>query len=602
MEAFDKIMAIRHKMEEKGVDAFLVNTYDDHLMESPGEHWQTIRWICGFSGSAGMLIVTKRAIALWTDGRYIEQARKEAKVEGLELYDITRAGYLTTAAWLKQQSYIIDKSQFRVVFDNRTYSHKSVQDMIQECNENVDIKIYFCSDGDFLRDIWQKRPAVIHKKVFEMKTCFAGVSRKEKLALVREQMMKKDVGGYLLSSLDEIAWITNMRGREYRVHPLFKAYFLLTIECAWLFTDSALEDSQMTDDLFEDGIEFLPEKDMLLVLQKLDRSKKLYYDPRMITNYMVTCLPEHIQRVEGNDLVRWMKAQKNKGEINNLLRCNIDEGLSLCRLIRKLKAMVKTKTIYENEVGELLETERRHSKDYLMPGNIPIVGYMDNAALPHYRPVKGKAELVFPEGIVLIDVVAHYRTGTTDISRTIPLGQVNETMCCDYTAVLRALIALSCKRFPRGTDGAALDGIARNVIRSYGQDYAHGTGHGIGYCMSVHEGPQIVGQACYHRENLFCDIPIQENMVMSNEPGIYRHGEHGIRLENNIYVCKNEDKMLYFETLTLCPFDRSMIKRDMMNMQELDWLNKYHQTVYEKLSPYMNEQERIWLREETKPI
>lgn len=601
-----KLALLRQKMRLEGVDALLLSMNDVNLTESPNFYWRSILWLSGFSGSSGLVIVTADALALWTDSRYTVQAKREVDIPECEFHDLGSNDDVGIAQWLAHWSVRNKCVGFTMGLDTRTWSAAEFEDLLSKCKEACGEGFGLAKDVDLISDIWDDRPALPSNKVFSLDISDCGVGRVDKLRTIRGIMGSKGVSHYLVASADGVAWLTNLRSPNYPIHPLFSSFLLISSEQAELFADLSLFSSELIARLEADGYRVFPEAELDKRLSGIPGDADLLYDPSRVNAHLSSAVPKEIAVICETDIISDCKKIKNPTEIAGLRCCNEYECACLVRVIKYLKENIGGISVNEYEIGQLFEAQRQLNDRYLMPGNIPIVAYMANAALPHYRPNSIQALHVSPEGLLLFDLVAHYYCGTTDITRTIALGAVSGEVAHDYTMVLKALIAASSQRFAYGCTGVAIDAVARAVMWNERLDYGHGTGHGIGCCLTVHESPPALGPIRDHNKKTVAAMKLEPGMVTSCEPGLYREGSHGIRLENDLLITDDQEnyfgRFLRFETLTYCPFDRCLVDTGALTEAEIDWVNEYHRQCFQKLSPYLSAEERQWLADQTSPL
>ena len=423
---------------------------------------------------------------------------------------------------------------------------------------------------------------------------------------MRSAISDRNADCYLGCCLDDVAWLTNLRGGDHPIYPIFHGYLLITPKEVCLCMDEEKLSAAIRTHLEEDGISIFPRNEVFPLISRLTSGSRILMDPYKTSLKLFASVPKDVHIIEQMDIITYLKSRKNPTEQENIRTSNLKESAAIVRFIRHIYDRLETGTVTEYDLVRDLEIFRRMDPDYLMPANLAIIAYGPNAALPHYRPTEEIHSEVKKEGMLLFDICAHYKTGTTDITRVIPTGPCTEEMRTDYTLALKSNIALATQRFVYGMTGDVLDGVSKAVQWNHSRHFGHGTGHGMGYLLYVHEGPgKIITEFAppfpYARQ-----VPLDTGMLFSDEPGVYKPGRHGVRLENNLLVqeeCVNEfGRFLKFETVTFCPFERSLILTGLLTKEETAWVDHYHEETYHKLSPYLNEEEKIWLGEKTQPL
>ncbi|MEL7567693.1 MAG: M24 family metallopeptidase [Dehalobacterium sp.] len=599
MKFQEKLVSLRKLMQQDNIDAVRIGTTDPHQSESVAAHWKAVQWFTDFTGSVGICVVTAKDAAFWTDSRYTSQAERELQGKPMELFTVAIPGVPTWQEWLMDH---VEKGA-TLALDGEVLSLADYRSS-SELLALKDIKVSYTKN--YVGMIWDDRPAIPKDPIFEHDVVYAGQNRQQKIEAVRAKMAEKGVDTYLACSLDDIAWVTNLRGHDNPLYPFFHGYLLFTKERMTLCTDLNKFSPELANKVKADGFTLRPSNDIFNLVKELDANSMIYIDPFKTPLLLRKSFPSSVHVVEGMDFLAYMKSRKNDVEQENVRISNIKESVALCRYIMFIKNTVDKREITEYELGQAVETFRRMDPLYLQPGNLPIIASGKNAALPHYRPSITNTCKVAPEGFVLFDLCAQYYTGTTDITRTVQVGPLSEEMRKDYTLTLKSLIALSTQIFPFGITGPVLDGVSKAIQWNNYMHYGHGTGHGIGFLLNVHEGPCKIITEYSVMFPYGMTEPLNTGMLFSNEPGVYKPGRHGVRLENAILVQEavtNEfARFLKFETVTFCPFERDAIVVSMLNSQELKWLNNYHAMTYEKLSPYLNEEECKWLKERTQKL
>ncbi len=588
MTSKEKITLLREKMREENIDAFVVFSADPHMSEYlPGE-WKERAWLTGFTGSAGFAVVTQDKAGLWTDGRYFIQAPKELEGSGIDLMKMGVDGVPDYISWVKSEVKEGGVLAMRAI----AAPHKewiALKEGVKD--KNIEVR-----DLDLLRNLWTDRGEVTKNPVFVHPIERAGVSVSEKLKAIRAEMKKQGATSHVIASLDDVAWTLNLRGSDVECNPVFLGYIFLTLEGAALYVDLGKVDEKVKSHLKEANVELKPYEDFYKDLQNVQGSKVLVSPA---SNHAIFVALEGNETIEAAVPGNLMKAIKNETELEGFRTVMVRDGVAMVKFLYWLTKEVKEKDLTEYSIGEKLAEFRAQGENFVGISFGSIVGYNGNDAIPHYSASKDASETVTAKGSILVDSGGQYLEGTTDITRTFPLGEVSKEYIHDSTLVLKGMIQLSRVKFPKGTKGVHLDAIARMALWMEGKEYNHGTGHGVGSFMNVHEGPQ----------NIRKDMNFQDlipGMVVSNEPGLYIENKYGIRHENLIAVKESEStqfgEFYEFETLTICPFFTSVIDKDLLDEKEISWLNSYHQWVGEKLLKHLEGEEKKWLEEMIAPI
>lgn len=591
----ERIMRVRDLMEKRGLDAFLVLTEDPHGSEYPANHWKFREYLSGFNGSAGVLLITKQHVGLWTDSRYYLQAEKQLRASSIELFKQGTPGVPDYVSYL---TYILPSGSV-VGVDGFTLSYGKYKEMRRELDA-FDIRINY--KVDFHEDVFAPRESLPLNEVTEMLPDVAGLTRIEKVAKVREEMIKNNVTHYIVSALDDIAWLTNLRGTDVDYNPVFYAYMIITHEEEHLYINPHKLTSTISKRLAEDGIKVSLYDHFEKNLGNLSDGSIVYYDKQRASVRNIYALPDNVKKIGGESLISKLKGRKSATELKHIDLVHERDGVAMVRFLYWLERAMELNTrLTEMDIAEELLSFRRDQEYFMGESFGTISAYGSNAAIVHYTPTIETNKQIENRGFLLLDSGGQYVDGTTDLTRTISLGELTEMEKRDYTLVLKGHIALATQQFPEGTRGVHLDTIARMSMWQEGLDYGHGTGHGVGYFLSVHEGPQKIAKI----DN---GNAIEEGMLTSNEPGLYRADKYGIRIEN-LTVCEKSvetefGSFLRFKTVTLCPIDTKPIVVEMLTDKELQWLNDYHKMVRERLTPYLNiyPDELKWLENTTKPL
>lgn len=584
----NRVHALRMTFNPNYIKAFIIPSTDPHLSEYVAPHWMSRQWISGFTGSAGTVVVTMDKAGLWTDSRYFLQAAQQLEGSGITLYKEMLPETPSITEFLRENL----KPGESVSIDGKMFSVQQVEQMKEELAAfNLQVDIY----GDPLKEIWKDRPAIPDAPAYVYDIKYAGKSCKDKVAAIREELKKKRIHAVFLSALDEIAWTLNLRGSDVHCNPVVVSYLLITQDEVIYFISPEKVSPEVEAYLKEQQVSLKGYDEVESTLAAFT-SENILIDPKK-TNYAIySAIRPGCTVVRGDSPVALLKAVRNEQEIAGIHAAMQRDGVALVKFLKWLEESVPSGKETELSVDKKLHEFRAEQALYMGESFDTIAGYKEHGAIVHYSATPESDATLRPEGFLLLDSGAQYLDGTTDITRTIALGELTEEEKTDYTLILKGHIALAMAKFPAGTRGAQLDVLARMPIWSRGMNFLHGTGHGVGHFLSVHEGPQSIRM----NEN---PVVLQPGMVTSNEPGVYKAGSHGIRTENLTLVCKDREGMfgdyLRFETITLCPICKKGIIKELLTEEEITWLNDYHQTVYEKLSPDLNEKEKVWLREAT---
>lgn len=590
----EELCRLRGRMQEESVDAYLIMTDDFHGSEYVGDYFKSREYISGFTGSAGTLLVRKDCAGLWTDGRYFLQAETQLAGSGITLFRSGQPGVPDLEDYLAEQ--LADGQTLG--FDGRCvmagYARK-----LRERLEQKGVRIR--NDLDLVGDVWPDRPALSKEPVWPLAERYAGIGVKDKLAEVRQILHKKKADWFLLASLEDICWLLNVRGNDVACTPVVLSYLMMSRDQVFWYVQREAVPEPVQADLQEAGVVLREYGQIYEDASRLPGGVRLLCDENHVNDALISRIAPDVVVVDGENPTLLLKAVKNPVEIANEKAAHIKDGIAVTRFIYWLKTRVGREEITEISAASRLEMFRREQEDYLEPSFYPILAYGPHGAIVHYSADETSDVPLEPEGFLLADTGGHYMEGTTDITRTIALGPLTEEQKEMYTTVLKAHIRLADAVFLQGAAGVSLDVLARTPLWERGLDYNHGTGHGVGYLLSVHEGPN----SFRFRPSAVRggDHVMKEGMITSDEPGIYLEGKFGVRLEN-LLVCAARQTNSYgtflgFEPLTMVPFDRDAILWDTLSEKELRWLAAYHQKVYESLAPHLSEEERQWLRETT---
>ena len=584
----ERMHALRMTFPPNYIKAFIIPSTDPHLSEYVAPHWMSREWISGFTGSAGTVVVLMNEAGLWTDSRYFLQAAKELEGSGITLYKEMLPETPSITKYLSQKL----KPGESVSIDGKMFSVQQVEQMKEELAAySLQVDLF----GDPLKRIWKDRPSIPNSPAFVYDIEYAGKSCEEKVAAIRAELTKKGAYALFLSALDEIAWTLNLRGNDVHCNPVVVSYLLITQDDVIYFISPEKVTKEVNEYLKEQHVK-LKNYDEVETYLNTFTGRNILIDPKKTNFAIYSAINPKCNIIRGESPVALLKAIRNEQEIAGIHAAMQRDGVALVKFLKWLEEAVPSGKETELSVDRKLHEFRAAQPLYMGESFDTIAGYKEHGAIVHYSATPESDVPLQPKGFLLLDSGAQYLDGTTDITRTIALGELTEEEKTDYTLILKGHIALAMAKFPVGTRGAQLDVLARMPIWKYGMNFLHGTGHGVGHFLSVHEGPQSIRM----NEN---PVVLQPGMVTSNEPGVYKAGSHGIRTENLTLVCKDKEGMfgdyLKFETITLCPICKKGIVKEMLT---IEWLNNYHQIVYEKLSPNLNEEEKVWLQEATASI
>ena len=591
-----KLNALRILMKEKKIDAYLVATDDFHGSEYVGDYFKCRKYITGFTGSAGTAIITQDMAGLWTDGRYFIQAADQLRDTTIELFKSGEPGVPTMHQFLNDKL----EEGMCLGFDGRTVSAREAEELQELLQEK---HITFSVNDDLIGEIWEDRPVLSCEPVMELDIRWTGKSRADKIAEIREQMKAKEADTFILTSLDDIAWLLNIRGNDIHCCPVVLSYLVMMENELRLYANAAAFSEEIRSNLEADGVKIYPYDDVYSYVQSISSDKKVLLSRANVNSRLVSNIPSEVTILDEPNLTLLPKAVKNETEMENERIAHIKDGVAVTKFIHWLKKNVTRTTITELSTAEKLYQFRSEQEHFLGESFDPIIAYGTHAAIVHYSATEATDIPLEARGMVLADTGGHYLEGTTDITRTIVLGPVTAKEKKFFTAVLRGNLNLAAAKFKYGCTGLNLDYLARGPLWELGEDYNHGTGHGVGYLLNVHEGPNS-----FRWKNLPGNpAPVlEEGMITSDEPGYYLENEFGIRHEN-LVLCKKAEKTSFgqcmcFEPLTMVPFDLEGINPEEMTERERKLLNDYHQKVYTTISPYLDEEEKEWLKQATREI
>lgn len=596
MKTSEKLALLRAEMKKRGIDAYVVVTDDFHASEYVGTHFKAREFLSGFTGSAGTLVVLPDAAALWTDGRYFLQASQQLEGSGIELMRMGQPGVPEIPAFLRDH---VPENGW-IGFDSRTVSNAFARTIGEKTREK---HIRFAGGEDLVDLVWADRPALSCEPVWTLDVKYTGLTRREKLAMVRGKMEELGADVFVIPALDEVAWLLNLRGGDVLYTPVFLSYLLLGRDQATLCVQKEAVSAEIEAQLKADGVSLAPYDDIYRLVAALPAATRVLLDGER-ANYRITqSVPDGAETLDRPSPIQLMKAMKTPAEQENERLAHIKDGVAVTRFLYWLKHAVGKEPITELSAAKKLESLRAEGEHYLEQSFDPILAYGAHGAIVHYEPTEETDIPLEPHGLCLADTGAQYLEGTTDITRTVALGPLTDEEKRIYTLVLRGHLQLGAAKFLYGCTGENLDMLARTPLWENGLDYNHGTGHGVGFVLGVHEGPERVHWDV-NRQKRHCVI--EEGMIFSNEPGIYLAGKFGVRIENLVVVREAErtefGRFLKLEPLTLVPYDRDAIDLTMLSSRDVELLNDYHAKVCAAISPYLQGDELNWLKEVTAPV
>ena len=588
-----RLARLRELMKREHLSAFIFPSTDAHQSEYVADHWRGREWISGFNGSAGTAVVTMKSAALWTDSRYFLAAEEQLEDTEYQLMRLKMEGTPTIAEWLGKE--LQDVQSPEVGLDGMVNSYNYVKDLSYSLRKLGGITLR--TNLDPLEQIWENRPSLPANPVEIQPLEYAGETLASKVVRIRKSLRELHADGMLVSALDDIAWTLNLRGTDVHCNPVFVSYLLIESDKVSLFVD----DNKLSPEVKQ----YLQDNQVSLYnYNKVEKCLKSYSEYNILldgdeTSYYLWKTVKCQEIVAAASPIPAMKAVKNKAEIEGYRSAMLKDGVAMVKFLKWLKPAVEAGGQTEISIDEKLTSLRAEQKLFRDISFDTIAGYAQHGAIVHYEATPETDVVLKPEGLILIDSGAQYQDGTTDITRTIALGPVSEEMKHIYTLVLKAHIQLELVKFPDGASGTQLDAVGRECMWREGYNFLHGTGHGVGSYLCVHEGPHQIRME-------WMPTPLRAGMTLTDEPGLYLAGKFGVRIENTVlisdYMSTEFGKFLQIEPLTLCPIDTTPIDVDMLLPEEIDWLNAYHHSVYEKLSPFLDEEEKIWLENATKPI
>lgn len=588
-----RLARLRELMKREHLSAFIFPSTDAHQSEYVADHWRGREWISGFNGSAGTAVVTMKSAALWTDSRYFLAAEEQLEDTEYQLMRLKMEGTPTIAEWLGKE--LQDVQSPEVGLDGMVNSYNYVKDLSYSLRKLGGITLR--TNLDPLEQIWENRPSLPANPVEIQPLEYAGETLASKVVRIRKSLRELHADGMLVSALDDVAWTLNLRGTDVHCNPVFVSYLLIESDKVSLFVD----DNKLSPEVKQ----YLQDNQVSLYnYNKVEKCLESYSEYNILldgdeTSYYLWKTVKCQEIVAAASPIPAMKAVKNKAEIEGYRSAMLKDGVAMVKFLKWLKPAVEAGGQTEISIDEKLTSLRAEQKLFRDISFDTIAGYAQHGAIVHYEATPETDVVLKPEGLILIDSGAQYQDGTTDITRTIALGAVSEEMKHIYTLVLKAHIQLELVKFPDGASGTQLDAVGRECMWREGYNFLHGTGHGVGSYLCVHEGPHQIRME-------WMPTPLRAGMTLTDEPGLYLAGKFGVRIENTVlisdYMSTEFGKFLQIEPLTLCPIDTTPIDVDMLLPEEIDWLNAYHHSVYEKLSPFLDEEEKIWLENATKPI
>lgn len=591
----DRLQALRKLMSEKNIDVYVIPTADFHQSEYVGEYFKARAYMTGFSGSAGTAVVTGDEARLWTDGRYFVQAGRELQGTTVLLMKMGEPGVPTIAEYMKE----VLPTGGKLGFDGRVVSFgegKEYEAIVKEKEAEI------VSQYDLCDEVWTERPLLSKEPVYALDMKYAGKPVEEKLSDIRKVMKEEKASIHLLTSLDDICWLLNIRGNDVSYFPLVLSYAIITMDTMNLYVDADKFSNKLKESLESKGVTFKPYHQIYTDVTLLDEKETVLFDPTRLNYMLYHKLPNNVKKIERRNPEELMKAKKNEVEIHNIRKAQLKDSVAHVRFMKWLKEQYQNEVITEMSAAVKLDEIRAEMGNFIQPSFEPICAFGEHAAMCHYSS-SPETDVRLTEGeLFLTDTGAGYWEGSTDVTRTYALGDVAECKKEDFTLVVMGNLRMANAKFLKGCTGQNLDILARQPFWERGMNYNHGTGHGVGYLLNIHEGPANLNWAMRNGVTQ----ALEAGMILTDEPGFYVEGSHGIRLENELLVCegdKNEyGQFMYFDILTYIPFDLDAIHIEMMSANDKKLLNDYHAKVYEKISPYLDEDEKEWLKTYTRAI
>ncbi|WP_159636681.1 aminopeptidase P family protein [Sphingobacterium composti Ten et al. 2007 non Yoo et al. 2007] len=591
MSHLERLGKIRSAMSSQGIDAYIIPSSDPHISEYLPDRYKCIAWVSGFTGSAGTLVITPDFAGLWTDARYFVQANEQLEGTGFELVKLKTQGAAEYADWLGEKL----PQGAQVAFDGNLASllvAQTVKNTLKPLGINVNGHV------DLLSAIWNDRPALPQVKAYLLDETITGQSTESKLAAVRQILAKSRTESHFISSLDDVAWLLNIRGQDVPCNPVVLSFVYLSQEKAILFIADGKLTSEDILTLNNQGVEIADYNEAFEFVKNI-KANSILIDPKRTCFAIYDSIPSAVKIIEKINPSTSLKAVKNDIEIEHIRQTMVNDGVAMTKFFKWLEETIGQEELSEISIAKKLQEFRAEQEGFVDISFNTIAGYLDHGALPHYSATDESNYTLKPEGLLLVDSGGQYKTGTTDITRVISLGNITQEEKDDYTIVLKGTIEGSQAIFPVGSKGYQIDAITRRPMWATLRNYGHGTGHGIGFFLNVHEGPHVFNPTP-------TDIAIEEGMITSIEPGLYREGKHGIRIENLVLAKKHDNSIfgdfMHFETLTICYIDINLVNKDLLGQEHIDWLNEYNQFVFDKLAPLLTTAEASWLANKTKAI
>ncbi len=583
-----RIEALRSAMKAANIDAYIVPSSDPHQSEYVADHWNSRSWISGFTGSAGNVIITQDHAGLWTDGRYFLQADEQLSQSQMVLHKLSVPHAPEYIEWLAENL----KENSTLGFDGKLFTVGQM-DAFDKAFQSKNIALK--TDHDLFENVWENRPSLPTNLIFEHAVKFAGKSKNQKLEMIRQEMEAQKATHHLIPTLDDIAWTLNIRSNDVDCNPVTIAYLIVGISETYLFINPNKVSDEMKSSLRKEQILIKDYHEIDGFLNDLSDVNTILINPATTSHYLYNQIKK-AKVIQGKTISTLMKGIKNEVEISHLREVMVKDAVALTKLFIWLDKTLDERSVSEVEVATQLIEFRKMGADYFGESFGAIVGYNGNGAIIHYSAQKETCANIEKNGILLLDSGGQYLNGTTDITRTITFSPATAEQKRDFTLVLKGHIGLANAKFPIGTRGNQIEVLARQHLWNNGLDYGHGTGHGVGFFLNVHEGPQAIGPGATSKYA----TPIVAGMYTSNEPGFYKTGEYGIRIEN-LVITVEDDKTEYgdflkFDTITLFPIDHGLIDVALLDSKEINWLNNYHQEVFEKISPYLDDEETAWMK------
>lgn len=592
MTNLEKLSEIRFLMKEKGIDGYIIPSSDPHISEYLPDFYKCIAWTSGFTGSAGTLVITQDFAGLWTDSRYFVQANEQLAGTGFELVKLKVQHAPEYVTWLGEKL----SEGATVAFDGNLAS-LAVANSVNSILNPLGIKVN--GHVDLLDPVWKGRPVLPTEKAYTLPTTITGQATVDKIEAVRKALKQKRATAHLVSSLDDLAWLLNIRGTDVKCNPVTLGFAFIDHKQVILFIDAVKLDAATRAELESYGITIKPYEEVKAYLQGLGKEEVILLDPKRTCFATYDSVADGVKIIEDMNPSTLLKAIKNEVEINHERQAMVNDGIALTKFFKWIEENVAKGELTEMNIADHLRGLRAEQPGFKDISFDTIAGYKDHGALPHYKAEEHSNYKLETTGLLLVDSGGQYETGTTDITRVIALGAPTQEEKEDYTIVLKGTIEGSMAIYTKGTRGYQIDAITRRPIWATMRNYGHGTGHGVGFFLNVHEGPQVLNGTA-------TDIAIEPGMITSIEPGLYREGKHGIRIENlvlsNDLASNQFGDFMDFETLTICYIATDLVEKSLLGQEHIDWLNNYNQWVYDSISSKLSADESAWLKEKTKAI